>query len=227
MNVTIQNAAKRIAALDASPFIQHIDDAHAEIKRLEAGVEMAFEREAAIRATLSDVRDHSLLRSNAGNDIADKLLEGDLVAVARPDTKLLEEELDLLKQGVRELKCRIQDQRQIILAAQSAMKQAVGAELLTLADEYEVAAKDAAGLLIEIYAASFALVRVAPNNALANLQRKLSPAIAAMCNSNNQIAPQSEGLNVPSTLGPILDAIRKFDLTLANSVPSTVSVPRD
>ena len=226
MNVAIQAAAKRVSKLDAAPFNTRIDHSRAEITKLEAAINTAFERQTAIQATLRDIREQFALRSNAGNNIANRLLEGNLEAAVQPDTKLLEDELALLLEGVRELRRRIDAERQIISSTQEQKKRALGETCIGLADEIEASAINAVGQLTDLYATSTALMAVAPSAQLASIWRKLSPAITAMCTNNGQIAPKTEGLNVPPTLDSLVDAIRAFDPGLANSVPSNIDVPR-
>lgn len=227
MSAAIQSAARAIASLDASPFNAKIERSRAEIITINAAIDKAHDRQNEIQRTLLQLREEGRLSDKSGFDIAEQLLAGDVELATRPDVDALNDELRLLGQGVIDLRRRVDAERQAIEANQNAMKSAVGSECMSVAEQFEAEAKEAAGRLVDLYAASAALVTVAPNNHLANLRRKLSTAIAAMCNSNNQIDPRSEALNVPSTVAPLIDAIRAFDPTLANSVPSQVGVPRD
>lgn len=227
MNAAITNAAKAIASLDASPFNTKIELSRAEITTITAAIDKANERQAEIQRILLHLREEGRLSDTSGFDIAEQLLAGDLELAVRPDVDALNDELRLLGHGVMDLRRRVDAERQAIEATQSAMKAAIGAECLSLAEQFEAEAKEAVGILVDIYAASAALATVAPNNHLAYLRRKLATAIAAMCNSNDQIDPRAEGLTVPSSINPVLEAIRAFDPTLANSVPSNIGVPRD
>lgn len=227
MSAAIQAAAKAIAALDASPFNAKLEKSRADIATLQAAIDKAISRQQEIQRTIADMRSDGLIGDKAGFDVAEALLAGDVDVAKRPDTAALDDELAMLAEGVRELRRRIDGERQAISATLSAMKAAVGAECVMVATELEATAVDLAGRFVSIYAASAALASVAPNNPLSNLRRKLAPAITGLCADNNRLDPRAGDIVVPTMIDPLVDAIRAFDRTLANSVPSSVGVPRD
>ncbi len=225
MNAAIQAAAKRVASLNASPFNQRIDRSRDEIVKLEAAINTAFERQAAIQNTLRDIREQSLLRSNAGNEIADKLLEGDLQAATRPDTALLDDELELLKDGVRELRRRIDAERQSISAQQQLLKREIGTAFDGLAEEFEAAAKQATSQLVDLYAASFVLTAIGQRSDIGIIERKLARAMPGIAANGEQIDQRVGGFDVPAWVEPILKAVQQFDAPTAQSVVRVVRMP--
>lgn len=148
-------------------------------------------------------------------------------AAARPATQLLEEELDFLKEGMGQLRRRAQDQRQAISATQSAMKATIGGECIKVAGELETAARDLSGQLVAIDAASAALASVAPNNVMSSLRLSLETAKTGLCADNNMLYPRGGDVAVTTMIDPLVNAIRTFDPTLANSVPAHIGLPRD
>lgn len=227
MNRAIENAAKAIVSLDASPFNAKLERSRAEITLINAAIDKAHERQAEIQRTLVQMREEGLLSDKSGFDIAEQLLAGDIEVATRPDVDALNDELRLLGQGVINLRRRVDAELQAISATQTAMKVAVGAECVTLAEELETTARDLSGQLASIYAAIAALAAVAPNNPLANLRRKLAHGITGLCLNNDRLDPRGGDIAVPAMIDPLVDAIRAFDQTLANSVPSTIGVPRN
>ena len=225
MNAAIQQAAKRIGSLDATRFNERIDQSRAEIEKLEAAINTAFERQAAIQNTLRDIRDQSLLRSNIGNDIANKLLAGDLEAAARPDTALLEHELEMLKDGVRELRRRIDAERQSISAQQQLLKREIGTAFDGLAEEFEAAAKQATSQLVDLYAASFVLTAIGQRSDVGVIERKLARAMPGIAANGEQIDQRVGGFEVPAWVKPILEAVKQFDATTAQSVARVIRMP--
>jgi hypothetical protein len=227
VSAAIANAAKAIASLDPAPFNAKLDKSRADIETFQAAIDKATSRQAEIQRTISDMRNEGLLADKMGHTVADALLAGDFDVARRPDTQDLDDELMLLTEGVKELRRRIDGERQAISSTQSSMKAAVGAECIALADELEATAVDLAGQITSIYAATAALASVAPSNVMGNLRRKLAPAVTALCADNNKLTPSGGNIDVPTVIDPILDAIRQFDASMANSMPASVGVPRD
>lgn len=227
MSRAIETAARAIASLDASPFNAKLERSHAEIATLQAAIDKAISRQQEIQRTIADMRSDGLIGDKAGFDVAEALLAGDVDVAKRPDTAALDDELAMLSEGVRELRRRIDGERQAISATLSAMKAAVGAECIMVATELEATAVELAGQLVAVYAASAALVSVAPNNPLSNLRRKLAPAITGLCLNNDRLDPRGGDIAVPTMIDPLVDAIRAFEPTLANTVPTNIGVPRD
>lgn len=227
MSAAIQSAANAIASLDASPFNAKLETSRAGIATLQAAIDKAISRQQEIQRTIADMRSEGFIGDKAGFDIAEALLAGDVDVAKRPDTAALDDELAMLAEGVRELRRRIDGERQAISATLSAMKAAVGAECIMVATELEAKAVELADQLVSIYAASAALVSVAPNNPLSNLRRKLAPAITGLCADNSRLDPRGGDIAVPPMINLIVEAIRAFEPTLANAVPSSVGIPRD
>jgi hypothetical protein len=225
MSAAIQAAAKAIAALDASPFNDRIDKSRAEIVKLEDAINVAFARQSEIQEIIRGVREQDLMKSNVANEVADALMDGDLQAATRPDTTLLDDELELLKQGVRELRNRIDVERQTISAQQQMLKREIGTAFGGLAEEFEATAKQASAMLIDLYAASTVLTAIGQRADMGVLERKLAKAMPGLAAHGEMIDQRVGGFDLPTWVEPILEAVKQFDATTGQSAPRVVQMP--